>query len=74
VGSGHLGVRRLERVIFHGSFKPGDTLLARGSVVKVDPGTDPGKGAVTLNIRLSNQADQLLLEFEPVFTMPKRGG
>jgi len=72
-GSSHLGVRRLERVLFHGSFKPGDTLQAKGSVVKKDPGADPGKGTVTFNIRLYNQAEQLLLEFEPVFTMPKRG-
>lgn len=74
VGHGHFGVRRLERVIFHGGVKPGDTLHARGSVVRTDAGTDPGKGAVTLNVRLYNQAEQLLLEFEPVFTLPKRSG
>lgn len=74
VGHGHFGVRRLERVIFHGSVKPGDTLHARGSVVGMDPGADPARGTVTLNVRLYNQAEQLLLEFEPVFTLPKRAG
>jgi acyl dehydratase len=74
VGHGHAGVRRLDRVIFHGSVRPGDTVHARGSVVGKDSGSDPEKGTVTLNIRLYNQAEQLLLEFEPVFTMPRRRG
>lgn len=74
VGHGHFGVRRLERVVFHGSFKPGDTLHAKGSVVQKDAGSHPDTGTVTFNIRLYNQAEQPVVEFEPVFTMPKRRG
>ena len=72
IGDTHRGVTHLAKVIFHGSFKPGDTVHARGMVAAKGPGKDEHHGTVTLNVQLLNQADWLLLEFEPVFTMPKR--
>lgn len=72
VGHGNLGVRVIERVNFHGSIKPGDTVHARAEVVRVDAGSDPAKGVVVMNVRLYNQNDEMMLEFLPVFTMKKR--
>ncbi len=72
VGHGNLGVRVIENVKFHGSIKPGDTIHARAEVMRVDPGSDPAKGLVVMNVRLYNQRDERMLEFLPVFTMKKR--
>lgn len=73
LGHNHLGVRVIERVLFHGSMKPGDTMHARATVERKDAGNDATKGTVTFKVELFNHANEPILEFYPVFTIRKRG-
>lgn len=73
LGENTLAALSLDGFRFHVPVRPGDTIRARVSITGARDTSDGKRGILSLDVSVSNQRDEEVMEFSGTFLMRKEG-